>query len=87
MYCPPLTICQTHIFIQVTVTVDTGRELGISIRGGMEHGLGIYISQVEDCSVAKEYGLKVCMYSLTESLQKAQCIYLWGSLLAAAKLM
>ena len=39
--------------------VDSGRELGISIRGGAEHGLGIYISQVEDGSVGEAHGLKV----------------------------
>ena len=44
---------------QVTITVDEGQELGISIRGGAEHGLGIYISVVEEGSVAESYGLKV----------------------------
>ena len=44
---------------QVTVMVDAGHELGISIRGGAEHGLGIYISAVEEGSVAEAYGIKV----------------------------
>lgn len=39
--------------------VDSGQELGISIRGGAEHGLGVYISAVEEGSVAENYGLKV----------------------------
>lgn len=39
--------------------VEEGRELGISIRGGAEHGLGIYISRVDEGSVADNYGLKV----------------------------
>ena len=39
--------------------VDKGKDLGISIRGGIEHGLGIYISAVEEYSVAESYGLKV----------------------------
>ncbi len=39
--------------------VESGRELGISIRGGAEHGLGIYLSLVEEGSVAEAYGLKV----------------------------
>ena len=39
--------------------VSEGKELGISIRGGAEHGLGIYISRVDDGSVADDYGLKV----------------------------
>ena len=50
---------------QVTVMVDAGQELGISIRGGAEHGLGIYISAVEEGSVAEAYGIKV---RLTNSL-------------------
>ena len=44
---------------QVTIMVDSGKELGISIRGGSEHGLGIYISKVEEASVAEAYGIKV----------------------------
>lgn len=39
--------------------IDKGRELGISIRGGIEHGLGIYISSVETGSIAEAHGLKV----------------------------
>ena len=56
--------CRNHIHntthvIQVTLMVDGGRELGLSIRGGVEHGLGVYISLVEEGSVAEIYGLKV----------------------------
>ena len=47
------------MIVQVTILVDEGQELGISIRGGAEHGLGIYISVVEEGSVAEGYGLKV----------------------------
>lgn len=39
--------------------VDRGKELGISIRGGSEHGLGVYVSKVEEASVAEAYGIKV----------------------------
>ena len=39
--------------------IDREKELGISIRGGIEHGLGIYISAVEEDSTAESYGLKV----------------------------
>ncbi len=46
--------------IKVTIIIDKGKDLGISIRGGIEHGLGIYISAVEEDSVAESYGLKVC---------------------------
>lgn len=41
--------------------IDKGKELGISIRGGIEHGLGIYISSVEAESIAESYGLKVLL--------------------------
>ncbi len=41
------------------MVVEDGHELGISIRGGAEHGLGIYVSVVEEDSVADNYGLKV----------------------------
>ncbi len=40
------------------MVVEDGQELGISIRGGAEHGLGIYVSVVEEDSVADNYGLK-----------------------------
>ena len=39
--------------------IENGQELGISIRGGAEHGLGIYISSVEEGSVAETYGVNV----------------------------
>ena len=39
--------------------IEGGQELGISIRGGAEHGLGIYISVVEEDSVAETYGVNV----------------------------
>lgn len=44
---------------QVSIMVSEGKELGVSIRGGAEHGLGIYISKVDNGSVADDYGLKV----------------------------
>lgn len=46
-------------FLQLTIMVESGKELGISIRGGSEHGLGIYVSKVEKGSVAEAYGVKV----------------------------
>ena len=42
--------------------VDSGKELGISIRGGSEHGLGVYASKVDEASVAEAYGIKVGGY-------------------------
>lgn len=44
--------------------IENGQELGISIRGGSEHGLGIYISAVEEGSVAETYGVNVCRCKL-----------------------
>ncbi|MED6241467.1 PDZ domain-containing protein 7 [Ataeniobius toweri] len=44
-----------------TVTVDKSVDgkLGFSVRGGSEHGLGIFVSKVEDNSTAQEAGLHV----------------------------
>uniref|UniRef100_A0A3Q3WWB0 PDZ domain-containing protein 7 n=1 Tax=Mola mola TaxID=94237 RepID=A0A3Q3WWB0_MOLML len=44
-----------------TVTVDKspGGRLGFSVRGGSEHGLGIFVSKVEDDSSAAQAGLTV----------------------------
>ena len=36
-----------------------GSPLGFSIRGGREHGLGIYVSQVDSMSLAEKCGLAV----------------------------
>ncbi|XP_019123495.2 PDZ domain-containing protein 7a [Larimichthys crocea] len=44
-----------------TVTVDKSSDgrLGFSVRGGSEHGLGIFVSKVEDDSSAEQAGLTV----------------------------
>ncbi|XP_026207676.1 PDZ domain-containing protein 7, partial [Anabas testudineus] len=44
-----------------TITVDKSMDgkLGFSVRGGSEHGLGIFVSKVEDNSTAEEAGLLV----------------------------
>lgn len=47
-----------------TVTVDKtpdGR-LGFSVRGGSEHGLGIFVSKVEDDSSAGKHSVCLCVY-------------------------
>lgn len=41
--------------------VDPGRELGISIRGGVENGLGIYVSGVAHGTVAEASGIQVML--------------------------
>ncbi|XP_062375920.1 PDZ domain-containing protein 7a [Sardina pilchardus] len=44
-----------------TITVDKSEDgrLGFSVRGGSEHGLGIFVSKVEDDSSAEQSGLCV----------------------------
>jgi hypothetical protein len=42
----------------VEFIVDPGRELGITIRGGAEHGLGIYVSKIDPGSVAESNDIK-----------------------------
>uniref|UniRef100_A0AAY3ZW91 PDZ domain-containing protein n=1 Tax=Denticeps clupeoides TaxID=299321 RepID=A0AAY3ZW91_9TELE len=44
-----------------TITVDKSEDgrLGFSVRGGSEHGLGIFVSKVEDDSSAEQAGLLV----------------------------
>ncbi|XP_026171611.1 PDZ domain-containing protein 7 [Mastacembelus armatus] len=44
-----------------TITVDKSADgkLGFSVRGGSEHGLGIFVSKVEDNSTAEQAGLLV----------------------------
>ena len=41
------------------MSVQKGRGLGLMIRGGREFGLGVYISGVDQFSVAEDAGLKV----------------------------
>ena len=41
------------------MVIREGMELGLSIRGGGEHGLGIYVSAMDHGSVADARGVKV----------------------------
>ena len=50
---PPTTLSQVNLFLQM------GDGYGLSIRGGIEHGLGIYVSFVEPGSMAAINGVKV----------------------------
>ena len=43
----------------MNVLVKNGQKLGISIRGGIELGVGIYVSSVDENSVAENAGLRV----------------------------
>ena len=45
--------------VQVNVLVDRGHSLGLTVRGGRDFGLGVYISGVDPYSVAENAGLKV----------------------------
>lgn len=44
---------------KIEVRRDTGGEWGFSIRGGSEHGLGIFVSWIEPRSNAEKSGLQV----------------------------
>ena len=41
------------------MVIREGMELGLSIRGGGEHGLGIYVSALDHGSVADAHRVKV----------------------------
>ena len=43
----------------VSIYRSPGTSLGFSIRGGMEHNLGIYISHIDSLSIAEKSGLLV----------------------------
>lgn len=45
--------------MQVNAFVSSGRQLGISIRGGKELGLGVYVTGVDKGSVADSVGMRV----------------------------
>ena len=44
---------------QVILHVRNGARLGLKIRGGMEYGLGIYVSSVDRNHVAQKCGIRV----------------------------
>ena len=62
--------------------VGQGMELGLSIRGGTEHELGIYVTAVDPGSVAHAYGIKVrrggCQYVV--GMQICVCVDVLGML-------
>lgn len=45
--------------LQVNLVLGDGRSLGLTIRGGAEYGLGIYVTGVDAGSEAESSGLKV----------------------------
>lgn len=45
----------------VELIIEPGQSLGLMIRGGVEYGLGIFITGVDKDSVADRAGLMVCL--------------------------
>ncbi|CAF3302745.1 unnamed protein product [Rotaria socialis] len=43
----------------VTISVEKGKRLGLTIRGGAEYGLGIFISGVDKASLSDQAGLSI----------------------------
>ena len=41
-----------NVVHSITIVKDRREHLGFSIRGGSEHGLGIYVSEIEEDSAA-----------------------------------
>ena len=52
-----LSLQVKHVVIELPVGC-TKQTLGFSIRGGAEHGIGIYVSYVDICSVAERHGIR-----------------------------
>lgn len=46
---------------RVELLIEPGQSLGLMIRGGVEYGLGIFITGVDKDSVADRAGLMVCL--------------------------
>lgn len=44
---------------RVELVIEPGQSLGLMIRGGIEYGLGIYVTGVDKDSVADRAGLNV----------------------------
>lgn len=49
----------THRVRRVELVIEPGQSLGLMIRGGVEYGLGIYVTGVDKDSVADRAGLIV----------------------------
>lgn len=51
-----LIVCRVR---RVELVIEPGQSLGLMIRGGVEYGLGIYVTGVDKDSVADRTGLSV----------------------------
>jgi len=47
---------------RVELVIEPGQSLGLMIRGGIEYGLGIYVTGVDKDSVADRAGLSVSYF-------------------------
>ena len=47
---------------RVELVIEPGQSLGLMIRGGIEYGLGIYVTGVDKDSVADRAGLSVSCF-------------------------
>lgn len=52
----------------VELLIEPGQSLGLMIRGGVEYGLGIFITGVDKDSVADRAGLMVCLFLFISSV-------------------
>lgn len=53
-----ILICSVR---RVELLIEPGQSLGLMIRGGVEYGLGIFVTGVDKDSVADRAGLMVCI--------------------------
>lgn len=51
-----INVCRVR---RVELVIEPGQSLGLMIRGGVEYGLGIYVTGVDKDSVADRTGLSV----------------------------
>lgn len=56
--------CHFKRIKRVELLIEPGQSLGLMIRGGVEYGLGIFITGVDKDSVADRAGLMVCLKSI-----------------------
>ena len=47
--------------LQVSLDLGSKDNLGLVIRGGLEYGLGIFVTGVDDGSIASHHGIQVGM--------------------------
>lgn len=59
LFFPPLSLFNR--IRQVELVIEPGQSLGLMIRGGIEYGLGIYVTGVDKDSVADRAGLMVSL--------------------------